>query len=118
MSRDPELGVTQPHSPSHFISVNRRRFDHLAIELSVSAGELVPRYALWLRFQDLGCDPVRLEREDVRRFIDDHLADFLIREELVIPPRETLRLRKRLLRYDPRHPSPEEVLHRIFTAAR
>ena len=98
--------------------MNRRRFDHLVVELSVSAGELVPRYALWLRLQDLGCDPVGLEREDVRRFIDDHLADFLVREELAIAPREVRRLRKRLLRYDPRHPTPEEVLHRIFSAVR
>ncbi len=98
--------------------MDRRRFDHLVVELSVSAGELVPRYALWLQFQELGCDPIRLEREDVRLFIDEHLAAFLSREELTIAPREVQRLRRRLLRYDPRHPTPEEVLHRIFTAHR
>jgi hypothetical protein len=98
--------------------MNRRRFDNLVIELSVAAGELVPRYALWLALQDLGCDPVVLSQDDVRTFVDEHLAAFLEVEELCIRPRETRRLRKRLLRYDPRHPTPEEVLHRIFDAAR
>jgi len=98
--------------------MNRRRFDNLVIELSVAAGELVPRYALWLRLQELGCDPVVLSQGDVRVFLDEHLGPFLEREALCIRPREVRRLRKRLLRYDPRHATPEEVLHRIFDAAR
>lgn len=98
--------------------MNRRRFDHLIIELSVAVGEVVPRYALWLCLQELGCDPVALSRDDVEMFMDGHLEAFLEQEELGIRPREARRLRKCLLRYDPRHPTPEEVLHRIFDAAR
>jgi len=39
-----------------------RRFDHLYTELSVAAGELAPRYALWLQLAELCGDPARLER--------------------------------------------------------
>jgi hypothetical protein len=97
---------------------HRRRFDHLFTELSVAAGELVPRYALWLCVQELGWDPVRIEADEVVAFVDDHLDAFLAEHDLFVPPRARRRLRRSLRRFDPRRPAPEEILERIFPAAR
>jgi hypothetical protein len=94
----------------------RRRFDFLFVELSVAAGELVPRYALWLRLHELGWDPVRLEHKHVVAFLDRHLASFLDEHDLRVAPRALRRLRKRLQRHDPARATPEEILERIFQA--
>ncbi|MBW2270881.1 MAG: hypothetical protein JRH16_20150 [Deltaproteobacteria bacterium] len=95
--------------------MKRRRFDHLFVEICVSVGQLVPRYGLWLCLQELGWDPEELPREAALSFCDLHLVGFLTAESLSIDPREQKRLRARLLRYDPRHPTPEETLARIFS---
>lgn len=95
-----------------------RRFDHFAIELSVAAGELAPRYALWLRLQELGWDPLDLQREHVATFLDEHLVRFMKDEQLSIAPRPLRQLRKRVLRFEPDQPTPDEILERIFGTAR
>jgi len=96
----------------------RRRFDHLFVELSVAADELVPRYALWLRLHELGWDPVRLDRDEVLAFADDHLAGFLAEHDLRIRPRALRILRRRLRGFDPEQPTPEEVFERLFPTVR
>jgi hypothetical protein len=94
--------------------VKQRRFEHLVVELSVSVGRIIPRYALWLLLQEQGWDPVVLGREDIKRFCDDHLPIFLADHGLTLGERRARALRKRLLRFDPRHPTPEETMERIF----
>ncbi|MAE93772.1 MAG: hypothetical protein CL910_03850 [Deltaproteobacteria bacterium] len=88
----------------------RRRFDHLHTELCVAVGERLPRYALWLWLREHGRDPEDLSREDVDTFCDAELAAFLRTREVFLPARLRKRLRKRLGRFDPRFPTPEERL--------
>jgi hypothetical protein len=96
----------------------RRRFDHLVVELSVAVGRVVPRYALWLRLQELGWDPDHLPVEAVTAFCDDHAGDFLADHAMQLDTRTLRRLRRRLVRFDPRFPTPEETLGRIFSSPR
>jgi hypothetical protein len=90
--------------------VSRRRFDHLAIELSVAAGVRVPRYALWLAFHEASLDPERLGREDVLAFCDGPMAPFLRSQGLRLAPHRARSLRRALARFDPRFPTPYERL--------
>jgi hypothetical protein len=89
--------------------VRRRRFDHLAVELSVEVGRAVPRWALWTALHDQGQDPEDLSAPAAVAFCDGPLDAFLRDQGLTLGPRRTRRLRRRVARYDPRHPPPEEI---------
>lgn len=88
----------------------RRRFDHLHTELSVAVGVALPRYPLWLWLHERGCDPEWLTRADVLAFCDGGLADFLRSRGVFLPARRRSALRRRLARFDPLQPTPEERL--------
>jgi hypothetical protein len=90
----------------------RRGFDHLAAELSVAAGRLVPRYALWLRLRELGLDPERLTREQALAFCRAGLRGFLRGQQLRLSERALRRVERAVARFDPRRPSPLEGLAR------
>ncbi len=92
----------------------RRRFDYLIIELSVELGELAPRYAIWLSFQEAGIDPELLSKEALLAFYDGPLPELLAKHGMELPPRRGRRLRRRLERFDPRYPTPEETMMRLF----
>lgn len=94
--------------------MQRKRFDHLVVELSVAVGRVVPRYALWLLLQELGHDPVTLSHDAVLAFHDDQLEAFLAEHGLQLEPREARRLRRSLDRYDPAYPTPYETMERLF----
>jgi len=94
--------------------VLRKRFDHLVVELSVSVGRVVPRYALWLLLQELGHDPDTLSREAVLAFHDEQLEAFLAEHGLGLAGREGRRLRRSFERYDPAYPTPYETMERLF----
>jgi hypothetical protein len=96
--------------------VQRKRFDHLLVELSVSVGRVVPRYALWLLLQELGHDPELLSREAVLAFLDEQLEAFLAEHDLGLSAREDRRLRRSLERYDPAYPTPYETMERLFSS--
>ena len=98
--------------------MDRRRFDHLAVELSVAACEPIARYALWQRLQEHGLDPLDLRRDALLAFVDGPLARFLLEQQLAVPPRALRRLRRRVARFDPAYPTPEEVFARIVDAWR
>ena len=98
--------------------MRRRRFDHLAVELSVAAREPIPRYALWLGLQEHGLDPHELGRDALLAFLDGPLSGFLVEHQLAVPRRALRRLRRRVARFDPAYPTPEEVFARIVDAAR
>jgi hypothetical protein len=93
--------------------VRRRGFDHLACELSVELGQLVPRYRLWTAVSDAGWDPSRLGREDALAFCDAELPRFLAGLGLQLGERGARRLRRRVAGFDPRYPAPEEVFARL-----
>jgi len=93
--------------------VQRRRFDHLMIELSVALDRNLPRYPLWLTFKELGADPEDLSRENVIEFCDEHLGEILAHLGHTLTPRQVRRLRRTVARFDPDVPTPYERMARI-----
>jgi len=93
--------------------VTRKLFNHLFVELSVSVGRRVPRYALWLELHDLGWNPETLQVSEALAFCDGPMERFLSERGLKISPRARHRLRKGLARFDPTHPLPQEIFERL-----
>ena len=91
----------------------RRAFDHLHAELSIGVGSVVPRYAMWLRLRELGLDPEALDREQALAFCRRHAGAFLAELGLPLAPRAARRIEKALVRFDPRCPTPSEVIARL-----
>lgn len=96
--------------------MQRRRFENLVLELSLAAGRCIPRYRLWLLLQNQGADPACLGRSGLTAFCDRHLESFLAEQGAHLRPRALRRLRRRLLRFDPRYPTPCETMERILGA--
>ncbi len=92
--------------------MSRRLFEYLFVELSVSVGTRIPRYALWLRLHDLGWNPEALKPADVLAFCDGPMEGFLADRGFRLSPRAQSRLRKSLAKFDPLRPLPHEVLKR------
>lgn len=82
----------------------------------MAAGALVPRWALWLRLEELGWAPAALTRDGALAFQRWHARGFLAEHGLAITPREERRLARSLGRFDPARPTPEEVLERCARA--
>jgi len=93
--------------------MQRRRFDHLIIEISLALDCNIPRYPLWLTFKELGANPEYLTREIVIEFCDEHLTDFLAHLGHTLSRRRTRRLRRAVARFDPALPTPYERMARI-----
>jgi len=93
--------------------VQRRRFDHLIIEISLALDRNLPRYPLWLDFKERGMDPEYLTREAVIAFCDERLPEFLAQLGYRVPPRRLRRLRRAVARFDPSLPTPYERMARI-----
>ena len=91
----------------------RRRFDHLALEISVAVGQRIPRYPLWLRLHEFGWNPERLSRQCAIAFCGAPLTRFLADHGLAVRPRARRRLERNLRRYDPDIPTPYERMARI-----
>jgi hypothetical protein len=89
----------------------RRRFDHLAAELSVALGMRVPRHALWLAAAlHLG------SARTAAAFCDAPLDAFLADEQLhPLRTRERARLRRAVARFDAAQRAPEEILAALFS---
>jgi hypothetical protein len=92
------------------VRATRRRFDHLALELSLAVGERIPRYRLWLHLHELGCDPEALSRGDVLAFCRGEAPRFLAAQGRLLTPRAQRRLCREVARFDPLRPTPEERL--------
>jgi hypothetical protein len=88
----------------------RKRFDHLVEEISMAVGAPIPRYRLWLRFHEHGCDPESITANMAVAFCDGPLKSFLREEGLRIGNWARHRVRKEVLRYDPRIPRPKDRL--------
>jgi hypothetical protein len=92
--------------------VSRRLFEYLFVELSVSVGTRIPRYALWLHLHDRGWNPEALKTADVLAFCDGPMESFLADRGFSLNQRAKNRLRKSLAKFDPLHPQPHEILER------
>jgi len=93
--------------------VGRRRFEHLVVELSVAVGQVIPRYALWLKLGELGWDPEALSRRAVMSFCDEHLQQFVNDCGASLTARKARRLRRTLERFDPAQLTPYEHMQRF-----
>ena len=93
--------------------MQRRRFDHLIIELSLALDRNLPRYPLWITFKELGADPDCLSRKAAIEFCDEHMGEFLAHLGHALTPRQARRLRRAVERYDPEIPTPYERMARI-----
>jgi len=91
----------------------RRGFDHLFAEISVGVGQLVPRYALWLRLRELGIDPERLVHTQAVAFCRAHLDAFLREHGMALAPRAARRVVRAVARLDPAAPTPAEWAARL-----
>jgi len=90
--------------------MDRRRFEHLFVELSMLLGRLVPRFRLWLYLRENGADPESLTRHDVLGFCDSGLVPFLSAEGLSLSRRQQRKLRRGVAAFDPALSSPAELL--------
>ena len=95
-----------------------RFFEYLFVEICVAINQRISRYDLWLRVWDGGGDPDELNHDQVRHFIEHYLTRFLTEEGQPLAGRRLRRLEKRLLRFNPDHPTPEEWMTRIFEVQR
>jgi hypothetical protein len=96
--------------------MQRRYFEHLYNEICVAVNRRVSRYDLWLLVWDGGGDPDDLTRSQARDFVENRLSALLLEEGTSLRPRARRRLERRILRFDPRHPTPEEWLVNTFDA--
>ncbi len=97
-------------------SVSRKLFNHLFVELSVSIGKRVPRYALWLELHDLGWNPESLHVVEALAFCDGPMEGFLADRGMKISQRARNRLRRELAKFDPTRPLPQEIFERMSGA--
>jgi hypothetical protein len=104
------LGTSHPLGAK---SVSRKLFNHLFVELSVSIGKRVPRYALWLELHDLGWNPESLRVAEALAFCDGPMEGFLTDRGMKISQRARKRLRGELARFDPTRPLPQEIFERL-----
>lgn len=94
--------------------MQRRYFEHLYKEICVAVNRRISRYDLWLQVWDGSGDPDDLNREGAHDFVDHHLSSLLAEEGIHLGDRPRRRLERRILRFDPTHPTPEEWLGRVF----
>ena len=98
--------------------MQRRYFEHLYSEICVAVNRRISRYDLWLRVGDGGGDPDELTHPQARYFVENDLSQLLVEEGTSLSSRARRRLEKRILRFDPDHPTPEEWLQSTFDHAR
>jgi hypothetical protein len=92
--------------------VTQRGFEFLFQEICLALGRRMSRYELWLAVWNTGGDPEELHPAEVRIFVDTGLDALLADQGGALSPSARRRLGRRLLRFDPRHPTPEECFAR------
>ncbi|MBW2500243.1 MAG: hypothetical protein JRF61_23410 [Deltaproteobacteria bacterium] len=90
--------------------MQRRYFEHLYNEICLALERRISRYELWLRIWESGGDPDDLNPRQAHRFVETGLGRLLREEGARLPRRDRARLASRILRFDPRFPTPEEWL--------
>lgn len=97
--------------------MRRRYFNHVYNEICVAVERRISRYDLWLMFCENGGDPNSLTKRQTRHFIDHNLTGLLSEIGVPLDQRAQRRLETRILRFDPRHPTPEEWLMSLIERA-
>ena len=90
--------------------MSRLVFNFLYVELSISVGTRLPRYALWLRLHELGLNPEALRLADALTFCDGPVDTFLADRGHFLTRRAHRKLRKSLAKFDPIRSSAEDLL--------
>lgn len=90
--------------------MQRRYFEFIHAETCLALKRRIPRYDLWLAVWDSGGDPDDLSPEQARLFVARGLRPLIAEESAPLTPRARRRLERRILRFDPRFPTPEELL--------
>lgn len=88
--------------------MSRQLFNHLFVELSVSVGVRLPRYALWLEIHHLGWNPEVLRLAEALTFCESPVDEFLAHRGLSLTRRARRRLIKALGKFDPIRPLPHD----------
>lgn len=94
-------------------------FDYLVQELSLSAGENLAggpkRYDLWTSMALNDAHPMHgLTSEQAATYLEEATGPILERLRKKVGPKEWAKLVKRIRRFNPDHPTPEETLQRIL----
>jgi hypothetical protein len=97
--------------------MQRRYFEHVYTEICVAVGHRISRYDLWLLVWESGGDPDELTHPQAHHFVENNLSVILTEEGMSLSRRERRRLERRILRFDPHHPTPEEWLTKTFDNA-
>ena len=95
------------------MDLDRSRFEHLYVELSVECGRLVPRDRLWLALREAGANPEVLSREHALTFFDMGLRGFLTENGLSLSRWKLRKVRRAVLFFDPGLTTPAELLERL-----
>jgi hypothetical protein len=93
--------------------VDRRRFEHLFAELSVTCGRLLPRFRLWLFLREHDADPEALSLREALDFCDEGVVPFLAAEGLSLSRWQRRKLRRAISGFDPALTTPAEILERL-----
>ncbi len=102
--RDERSANRTRHPPPH-----EKGQKDLYSEIYVSVDQRVSRDGLWLLVWEAGGDPDDLTRPPAHVFIENHLSSLLAEEGIHLEGRPRERLEKRILGFDPHHPTPEEA---------
>ncbi len=89
-----------------------RYFEFCYQEICLAVGRRISRYDLWLHVWNAGGDPDDMTREQAHIFIEDEMPAVFAEEGVVFEGRPRRRLERRLLAFDPTHPTPEEHVAR------
>lgn len=82
--------------------MDRRRFDHLFVELSLACGQLMPRFRLWLFLRENGAEPDSLSRPEAVAFCRYGTPAFFTQEGLLQLTRwQRYKLCRRIAAFDP-----------------
>ena len=90
--------------------MQRRYFEFIHAEICLALARRISRYDLWLAVWDSGGDPDDLSPEQARIFVERALRPLIAEEGVPLTPRACHRLERRILRFDPRFPTPEELV--------
>jgi hypothetical protein len=86
--------------------MGRRVFNRLVIEISLSVGHCVSRYALWLYLHELDLDPEEMTAGDAAELCGVRLRRFLAAEGIRLEPGELHKLERRIRGINPYRPDP------------
>ena len=95
------------------MSLGRRRFDRLVLELSVALDRWVPRYPLWQAAHAAGFDPERWSGPEAERFCTIELPRWLRRQGFALSETKLAKLTRTITRFDPAQLTPEEHFARL-----